>query len=313
MKEKHLALLIKFSLTTLFTIGVIKLQAQEKIMLWPEENLPNSKGLSIEDSVQNDRLYQIKYPYMEAFHPAKEENTGTAVVIFPGGGYNHVTYDLSGYQLAKWFNTLGIHAYVVKYRIPKSPDLIQREIAPLQDAQQAMRLVRAEADKFDIQIDQIGAMGTSAGGHLVTSLATYEKDFSGIGDSSDNYSFRPDFMILISPVITFGEFRHEGSKVNLLGENPSEKLVKRFSNERWVTAETPPAFMVHAANDESVHPKNSLDFYEALLKNGVNASSLHIFPHGGHSIAMINNPGSTSYWTNLCEAWLKENDYLNSK
>lgn len=303
-------MIIRITLCVIFSLGGFNLQAQEKIMLWPEENLPNSKGLAIEDSVQNDRLYQVKHPYMEAFHPAKEENAGAAVVIFPGGGYNHVTYDYSGYQLAKWFNTMGIHAYVVKYRIPKSPDLQEREIAPLQDAQRAMRLVRAEAEKFDFQTNKIGAMGTSAGGHLVTSLATYNKDFSEIGDTKDEYSYNPDFMILISPVITFGEFGHKGSKVNLLGENPSEEMVQRFSNELWVTAETPPAFTVHAANDQSVHPKNSLDFYAALLKNGVTASSLHIFPQGGHNIAMTQNPGSTQYWTDLCKSWLIENGFL---
>lgn len=308
--EKHLAVLNWISLTTLFTFGTVNLQAQEKIMLWPEESLPNSKGLAIEDSVQNYRLYQIKYPYMEAFHPAKEENTGTAVVIFPGGGYNHVTYDYSGYQLAKWFNTLGIHAYVVKYRLPKSPDLIQREIAPLQDAQRAMRLVRAEAEEYGFELNKIGAMGTSAGGHLVTTLATYTEDFSIIGDEFDSFQYTPDYMILVSPVISFGEYGHQGSKINLLGENPSKELVQRFSNERWVKAETPPAFMVHAANDQSVHPQNSIDFYIELLNHGVTASSLHIFPQGGHNIAMTQNPGATKYWTDLCRAWLHENGYL---
>ncbi|SMO53670.1 alpha/beta hydrolase [Gracilimonas mengyeensis] len=287
-------------------------QAQTKQMLWPEGELPNSKGLAIEDSIQNDRFYQLKYPHMYGFHPAKEENSGAAVVIFPGGGYHHVTYDYSGFQLAKWFNTLGVHAFVVNYRLPLSPDLIQREIAPLQDAQRAMRLVRSQTAALGINPEKIGVLGTSAGGHLATSIATYTKDEAAIGDSLDQLSFIPDFMILISPVITFGEYAHEGSKLNLLGENPLEDLVNRFSNERWVTGETSPAFLVHAANDPSVHPMNSIQFYKALLEQGSTESSLHIFPQGGHNIDIVQNPGSTEYWKALCEEWLKETGFISS-
>lgn len=286
-------------------------QAQISTPLWPEGELPNSKGISVQDSIKNDRIYMNKHPEMFAFHPAKEENTGAAVLIFPSGGYNHLTYDLGGFQLAKWFNTIGVHAFVVNYRLPKSPDLVQREIAPLQDAQRAMRIVRSKVEKFEIDPGKIGVMGTSAGGHLAATIGTHTEDHASIGDSLDTISFIPDFLIIVSPVITFGEYAHEGSKFNLLGEEPSQKLVDKFSTELQVSEKTPPAFLVHAANDQSVHPMNSMLFYEALMENGITESSLHIFPQGGHSIGMAGNPGSTQLWPDLAEAWLKELGFLD--
>lgn len=232
-------------------------------------------------------------------------------MIFPSGGYHHLTYDLGGFQLAKWFNTLGVHSFVVNYRLPLSPDLIQREIAPLQDAQRAMRLVRSKAKELGIDPDKIGVMGTSAGGHLAATIGTFHEDVSTFGDSLDQYSYRPDFMVMISPVITFGEYLHEGSMINLLGENPSTQLIHKYSTEQQVDEDTPPAFLGHAANDESVHPMNSVMFYEALLQHGNTASSLHIFPQGGHGIRLVGNPGSTQMWMDLCEAWLKESGFID--
>ena len=287
------------------------LYAQDSISLWPKDSLPNSKGLSIEDSVQNNRIYLNKYPEIYPFHPANEENSGAAVLIFPSGGYHHLTYDLGGFQLAKWFNTMGMHAFVVNYRLPISPDLIDRELAPIQDAQRAMRLVRSQAQELKIDPNKIGVMGASAGGHLTATMGTYLEDVSAFGDSLDHYSFKPDFMIMVSPVITFTEdYVHEGSKLNLLGRNAPEELVRRFSNELHVTNQTPPTFLVHAANDESVHPMNSIIFYQKLLESGVTSSGLHIFPQGAHAIGVSGNPGSTKMWRDLCEAWLRETGLL---
>lgn len=295
----------------IFGVGVNTVVAQDSVPLWPKDHLPNSKGLSIQDSVQNNRIYLNKYPEMFAFHPAEEENTGTAVLIFPSGGYHHLTYDLGGFQLAKWFNTLGMHAFVVNYRLPISPDLKNREIVPLQDAQRAMRLVRTQAKEFEIDPQKIGVMGTSAGGHLTSAMGTFMEDVSSFGDSLDQYSYKPDFMIMVSPVITFeGEYTHIGSKLNLLGEDAPEEMEKRFSSELNVSSQTPPSFLVHAANDESVHPMNSIKFYQALIENGVTSSSLHIFPQGGHGIGVAGNPGSTKMWRDLCEAWLRETGFL---
>lgn len=291
--------------------GFLPVMAQQPVPLWPEGELPNSKGLVLEDSVHNDRIYKIKHPVMHPFIPAQEENTGTAVLIFPGGGYHHLTYNWGGFQLAKWLNTIGVSAFVVNYRLPNSPDLQKRQIAPLQDAQRAMRIVRARSKEWNIDPQKIGVMGRSAGGHLASTIGTHRKDVAAMGDSLDNYSYQPEFMIMISPVISFGEYTHEGSRDNLLGEDPSEERIQKYSNELQVTAQTPPAFLVHASNDQAVDPRNSLLFYEALLEQGITLSSIHIFPQGGHGIGLVGNPGSTEQWTDLCEAWMKETEFIN--
>lgn len=292
----------------LFTTAVTSISAiyaQEFIPLWPEGKMPNSKGLAIKDSIVNERAYQIAHPGMYAFFPSKDDNNGRAVIIFPGGGYCHITYNLGGFQLAKWFNIMGMSAFVVNYRLPNSPDLKQREIGPLQDAQRAMRIVRNNADKWHIKKDKIGVQGSSAGGHLASLIATHTEDVSAIKDALDTVSFRPDFMILVSPVIDMGEYAHKGSRNNLLGPNPSKALIEKYSTQNSVTNNTPPAFIADAFNDKTVPPQNSLLFYQALLNHHV-STSFHVFPYGGHAIGVNNNPGSTALWMALCEMWLKE-------
>ncbi len=287
-----------------FAIG-----AQDFIPLWEKGKMPNSKGLELKNDIRNERIYQVGTPGFYAFFPSQQENKGAAVLICPGGGYERLAYQISGTQLAKWFNTLGISAFVLNYRLPNSPDLKQREIAPLQDAERAMRIIRANAEKWQIKTDKIGVLGTSAGGHLAANLGTATEDLAKTGDDSDKLSFVPNFMILISPVITMGEYGHATSRKNLLGANPTAGLIEKFSLEKQVTAITPTAFIVHAADDKIVNPRNSLMFYNALLDKNISAS-LHIFPHGGHAIALRNNPGSTETWTNLCEMWLVEMGFI---
>ncbi|MBA3694430.1 MAG: alpha/beta hydrolase [Acidobacteria bacterium] len=283
--------------------------AQEFIPLWEKGKMPNSKGIELKDDIRNERIYQVGTPGFYAFFPSNQENKGAAVLICPGGGYQHLAYIISGMQLAKWFNTLGISAFVLNYRLPNSPDVRQREIAPLQDAQRAMQIIRANAEKWQIKPDKIGVLGTSAGGHLAANLGTSTEDATKINDELDKFPFNPNFMILVSPVITMGEYAHAGSRKNLLGENPSRQLIEKYSLEKQVTATTPPAFIVHAADDKAVNPRNSLMFYNALLDKSISAS-LHIFPNGGHAIALRNNPGSTETWTNLCEMWLTEMGFI---
>jgi acetyl esterase/lipase len=152
-------------------------------------------------------------------------------------------------------------------------------------------------------------MGTSAGGHLASTLGTHFEDVSAIGDSLDKLSFRPSFLILISPVISMGAYAHVGSRNNLLGDSPTKELIAKYSNELQVTSATPPSFIVHAFNDKTVPIRNSVMFYQALLDSNVLAS-LHIFPQGGHAIALRDNPGSTELWTTLCEMWLKEMGFI---
>jgi acetyl esterase/lipase len=246
---------------------------------------------------------------MYAFFPSSTENKGAAVVICPGGGYERLAYVISGTQLAKWFNAIGVSAFVLNYRLPNSPDLKQREIGPLQDAQRAIKLVRKNAARWGINPGKIGVQGTSAGGHLAVMAAIQTQDASNIKDALDTVSFRPDFIILVSPVVDLGDYAHQGSRRNLLGENASQQLIAKYSNHLHVTAATPPAFIVHAFNDKSVSVKNSLMLYNALVDKSV-SSSLHVFPQGGHAIALRNNPGSTEQWTNLCEAWMVEIGFI---
>lgn len=279
------------------------------IPLWPEGKMPNSKGMKLEEVIVNDRIRQVDTPGIYAFFPAKEENTGCAVLICPGGGYHWLAYDVSGFQIAKWFNTIGVSAFVLKYRLPNSPDLIERDKGPLQDAQRAMRLIRSRAKEWGIEPEKIGVMGTSAGGHLASTLGTHSEDVASIGDSPDQMSFRPSFMILVSPVITMGAYTDKGTRENLLGDSPSEELIKKYSNEQQVTSETAASFIVHADDDSVVDARNSIMFFQSLSENKVSAS-LHIFPQGGHSIGVSKNPGSTALWTSLCKAWLHEGGFI---
>jgi acetyl esterase/lipase len=280
-------------------------RGQEFVALW-EGSMPNSQGIPMTDSIENGRWRRVAVPGYFHFRPSVEENQGAAVVICPPGGYGHHTYDLAGFQLAKWFNTLGMHAFVLISRLPHSPDLIDRSTGPLTDVQRMMKIVRTNAEAWGIDPERVGVMGSSAGGHLAAVSATSGEDLARTGERYDEASVIPDFLILVSPVITMEtEYAHRGSVSNLLGEHSSQEQVDRFSAEKQVKAFTPPAFLVHADNDPTVPSWNSVLFYCALKRAGIPAS-LHIFPYGGHAIALRNNPGSTQQWTTLCEAWLYE-------
>ncbi len=286
-------------------MGWMTTQAQEFVPLW-NGNMPNSKGIPVKDSIANERVYQVGTPGVYVFEPSIAENKGAAVLIIPGGGYARLAYQISGWQLAKWFNTFGVTAFVLNHRMPQSPDVKVSHQAPLEDAQRAIRYIRANADKYGIDIHKVGVMGSSAGAHLSATLSTLTNDWGRGGDALDKQSFRPDFTILVSPVISMRELAHKGSRENLLGKNPAEALLHQFSCDEQVTAQTPPAFIVHATNDTAVSPLNSVLYYTALKKADVKKSTLHIFPEGGHSIALRNNPGTTNQWTLLAEQWMGE-------
>lgn len=255
-------------------------EAQEFIPLWPAGKMPDSKGLQMKDSIVNERVYCVAIPGIYVFSPSAEDNGGAAIVIFPGGGYSHITLNLSGFQLAKWFNTLGMTAFVVEYRLPNSPDLMQRELAPMQDGQRALQLIRSQAARWRVKRDKIGLLGVSAGGHLASWIGTSTEDITAAGDSIQKNSFRPDFMILISAVIDMGKYVNSESLENLLGKNPSEESIKRYSTQNRVTSQTPPCLIFDAIDDKAVLPENSLLFYQALLNNKITAG-FHVFPQGG--------------------------------
>jgi len=289
---------------------VSNISAQQFIPIWEKGKMPNSKGLAVKDSVANERFYRVSNPGIHAFFPSKDDNCGAAIIIFPGGGYTHLSSNLGGAQLAKWFNSLGMSAFVVDYRLPNSHDLIQRELGPLQDAERSLQVVRANAFNWGIQKDKIGVLGTSAGGHLASLLATAMVDLTSVKDSFNTISFHPDFMILISPLIDLGKYAPVGKREALLGPDPSPKLITEYSTQNRVTSQTPPCFIADAFNDKAVNPQNSLLFYQALLDKNI-STSFHVFPHGAHTIGVNNNPGSTELWKPLCEMWLKEIGFIS--
>ena len=214
--------------------------------------MPNSKGLQLKTEEKDGRIVQIKEPELFAFLPPKEERKPMAIIVIPGGGYYKLTYDLGGYQIAKWFNTLGISAFVLNYRLPISPDVKQREIAPLQDIQAAIKYIRKNADQYGISPEQIGVIGTSAGGHLAATVSNITTDYTELKDDWTSVSTIPNFAILVSPVIDLGEFAHVGSRNSLLGENASQEKIIEYSMQNRVTEKTPPTLLIHAQNDKAV-------------------------------------------------------------
>lgn len=284
--------------------------AQNHIVpLWegtpPLQNLSDLKEEATQQGIL--RIANVQNPTIEVYLPTKQIATGEAVVIFPGGGYGILAYDWEGTDFAKWLNSQGIAGIVVKYRLPVSKSLTDPKEVPLMDAQRAIRLVRQNAAAWNINPAKVGVMGFSAGGHLASTVSTqYNHEVNRPKDTVDSLSARPDFSILVYPVISFRDAAvHSGSRKNLIGENASQELMDRFSGELNVNAETPPTFLVHAQDDKGVPIENSLLYYQALHKNGVKAS-LHIYPTGGHGFAFGLGKGAVESWREVLLAWMKE-------
>lgn len=290
------------------TLLSLMLHAQTKIQVWPDQ-IPNRVESDEQEIAQdNDILWimRIQTPEIEVYLPTKRSSAGAGVLIMPGGGYAGVAYDWEGTDVAKWFNSVGIAAFVLKYRVPLSESVENKEWVPLQDAQRAMRIIRSRAEEFNIDPTKIGAMGFSAGGHLASTLGTHHnQEIPFLNDDIEKVSARPDFLMLIYPVISMKEgLTHGGSHDNLIGKTPSQELVNMFSNELQVNAETPPTFLLHATDDGAVKVENSLVFYQALRDHQVPAE-MHIFPAGGHGFGLgIGNP-SLEQWPGLLNQWIK--------
>lgn len=293
----------KFILIFILFLG-IQISAQQKISVWQKGEMPNSKELKLNIIEEKEgRITQIQEAELFAFLPAKEERKPMAVIVIPGGGYRHLTYDLGGYSYAKWLNSLGISAFVLNYRLPTSPDLKQREIGPLQDIQAAIKLIRKNAAQYGISPGQIGVLGTSAGGHLAAMVSNISTDYTELKGDFASVSTIPDFAILVSPVIDLGEFAHKGSRDNLLGENASAEKIKEYSMQNRVTEKTPPTILFHAQNDNAVPVNNSILYYESMIKNKVKGA-MFIFPQGEHNIGISNKTELTDNWKKVCADWL---------
>lgn len=268
--------------------------------------IPNSKPTAAKETVDK-RPNGTRFirgtvePTLSIHLPAKPN--GQAVVVCPGGGYTGTAIDHEGYDVAKALNAQGIAAFVLKYRMPLDTSCINKTLAPLQDAQQAIRLVRKNATKWKVNPRKVGIMGFSAGGHLASTAATHFYE-NADPNEKDTTSVRPDFAILIYPVISLsGELSHVGSRVNLLGRNHNEEQRFRFSNDQQVTALTPPTFLVHSADDATVKVENSIAFYLACHKFKIPVE-MHLYPKGGHGYGM-NNPTTGDKWFDRLGNWLK--------
>ncbi|MEO6314752.1 MAG: alpha/beta hydrolase [Chitinophagaceae bacterium] len=297
-----------FLLLALLTMT--QLPAQEIIALYKE--IPNSKpmvnrekSMTSPDGIQ--RISKVSEPVLLAFFPPKDKANGTAVIICPGGGYGILAASHEGTDVARVFNEWGITAFVLKYRLPDDSIMEQKEIGPLQDAQRAIQLVRMDAKKWGIATDKIGIMGFSAGGHLASTAGTHFN--KPVIATVPNVSLRPDFMILLYPVISFTDsLAHMGSRENLIGKNAPAEKINYYSNELQVTKQTPPAFLVHAKDDGGVKVQNSIVFYDALQKNGIPAE-IHLYEKGGHGFGM-NNKTSDDKWMDWLKAWMKKHAWL---
>ncbi len=266
--------------------------------------VPNSKSATNKEStVSKDnvtRISKVSVPTLTMYKPANPN--GMSVIICPGGGYGILAFDKEGTRVAEEMNKWGITAFVLKYRLPDDTTNIDKSLAPLQDAQQAIRMIRRNATQWGLKKDKIGIMGFSAGGHLAATAATH---FASNADATnkDTISVRPDFAILIYPVISFDStITHKGSRNNLVGATASAEQIKLYSNELQVTAKTPPSFLIHAGDDGSVPVENSIRFYQACIKNKVPAE-MHLYPKGGHGFGMFNKTTSDN-WMERLKNWV---------
>jgi acetyl esterase/lipase len=294
----------------LWSFNEIDTNAQYRVLqVWPE-GVPGSiqNESYSEKSVMTDgnpvSFEKVTNPAIYVFLPPSEKSTGTAVLICPGGGYGMLAFNHEGFAIARWLNENGIAGVILKYRLPSDLIMKNKTIGPLQDSQEAMRIIRRNASQWNINPRKIGIIGFSAGGHLASTLSTHFGQ--KVYDLKDTISARPDFSLLIYPVISFGtSVTHSGSRKNLIGLNPPEEAIMHFSNELQISDKTPPAFLVHSADDRVVPVKNSILYFEGLQKNNI-ATELHVYQKGGHGYGLSINKGTQSSWPELCLNWLKD-------
>jgi acetyl esterase/lipase len=287
--------MIKSCLMLLITCAVLAAEEPRTQLLWPE-GAPGAVGSQDADK-----------PSLTIYLPEAGKSNGTAVVVCPGGGYGGLATLHEGRQVAYWYNSFGVTAFVLKYRVAPR----YHHPAPLTDAQRALRWVRWHAAEFGVAPNRIGIMGFSAGGHLASTAGThYDKGNPTAADPIERASCRPDFLVLCYPVISLTtEYTHRGSLRNLLGDNPDPKLVESLSSERQVTADTPPTFLFHTSSDTGVPSQNSVLFYLALREKGVPAE-MHIYERGPHGVGLAPFEPVLSTWSDRLKDWMKQRGLL---
>jgi acetyl esterase/lipase len=295
----------------LFTAAAM---AQEYRVPLYSGTIPNSINTGQKEKIEKSEITvisNVQVPDIAVYLPSKRFATGQAVVICPGGGYWILAYDLEGTDIARYLNSIGVAAVVLKYRLPVYGNTTESYKVPLMDAQRALRLVRFNAGKWNIDPGKIGIMGFSAGGHLASTLGThFDYGNATAADSVEKVSCRPDFMVLMYPVISFTDpSTHTGSRDALLGKDADPERIKYFSNELQVRDDTPPAFFVHADNDTGVPVENTLLMYRALRARKIPAE-LHIISEGEHGFGLGVGNEHINSWTNSLKLWL---NWLNSR
>jgi acetyl esterase/lipase len=304
---------MKKLLTLFVTITCFDLISSAQIVIpLYADSIPNSKPVADEEHSETDqrgiqRISKVSRPALTVYLPPKEKANGAAVIIFPGGGYRMLAASHEGSDVAKRFNDMGVTAFVVKYRLPSDVTMINKEVGPVQDAQRAIQLVREKAKEWNIDKERVGILGFSAGGHLASTAGTHFNHAYIKVDKKTN--LRPDFMILVYPVISFADsICHMGSRTNLIGENPSDEKKREYSNELHVNKKTPPTYLVHAEDDSTVKVQNMLLFASALQKYKV-PFDFYLYEKGGHGFGM-NNSTSEVKWMDLVQEWMGKSGWL---
>src|SRR5215831_14012870 len=279
--------------------------AERVINLWAE-GVPRLKPDAPPERIEDGRIYNVSVPTLTVFAPPAGTANGTAVIVCPGGGYVRLAVAKEGTEVTRWLNGLGVTVFLLKYRVAP-----YEHPAPLLDVLRAVRLVRSRAAEFGIDPRRIGVFGASAGGHLAASAGTlFDAPEGRTGAPLDAVSARPDFLALIYPVITMGELNvHAGSRHALIGEHPTPELVKRTSLELQASKQTPPTFLAHTEEDQSVPVENSIAFYQALRVAGVPVE-MHLYEKGPHGFGLRPGLGPTSDWPKRCEEWMRSHGWL---
>jgi acetyl esterase/lipase len=297
-------LMLAIALTTFVAYGQA---APTVIPLWAE-GVPAAKAIGPERA-SDGKVANVSEPTLTVYGPAVDKPNGTAVIICPGGGYVRLSTEREGVQYANWLSTLGVTSFVLKNRMAEFG-----HPAPLQDVLRAVRIVRARAAEFGVNPARIGVMGSSAGGHLAASAGTlFDHPLGRTGAALDATSARPDFLMLLYPVITMdGAAVHAGSRKALLGSAPGAEAVKLMSVENQVTANTPPTLLIHTQADKTVPVENSILFYQALTRANVPAE-MYLFEHGSHGMGMRDKLGTASEWPRRAEEWLRDRKLLTAE
>lgn len=291
----------------LLILGIFPAAAQTVMPLYPGK-IPNAITGPDEETNKDQVIRKVSKPTLTLFLPPAGTANGSAVIVCPGGGYGVLVMEWEGYRIARELNKSGIAAIILKYRLPDEKIMTDKSLGPLQDAQQAIKTVRERSKEWKIDPGKIGIIGFSAGGHLAATAGThYDSTFI---DNPEKTSLRPDFMILVYPVISLlDKIGHKGSSLNLLGASPGMEKVRYFSNELQVKKTAPPAFLTHAGDDTVVPVSNSIQFYEALIAKGVPAD-LHIYSKGEHGYPKT---PALSEWFGRCLHWMQVNQFLPQK